>query len=346
MCVNAWRRACISDGRNGACSRTLCVPDGGRIVVDRVDILALANLSVKIADRTIFGDHGYVTTEAPYPRPSGRPLALAANLSLLFTELPFLARPAAARAAGFDRVEMWWPFTEAIAPSGAIDALVDALAAAGVDLVGLNFFAGDMPGGERGVASDPARRAELEANCADVLRIGRETGCRHFNLLYGQRLERYSAAEQDAAAISAIDWVARAVAVIGGTVLIEPLAKGLNGTYPLTDPDHVVDLLQGPLVEHPNVKLLFDTFHLGSNGVDIVTAAGKYAPWIGHVQLADAPGRGEPGSGHLPIGATLERLVNAGYRGTVAAEYKPTASTEQTLGWVEALARAGLVAWR
>src|SRR5688500_18949303 len=91
-------------------------------------------------------------------------LSYLVNCSILFTELPLLERPAAAKAAGFDAVEFWWPFAEAVPSDGDVDAFVAAVQDAGVQLAGLNFFAGDMPGGDRGLVSWPARSAEFRDN--------------------------------------------------------------------------------------------------------------------------------------------------------------------------------------
>jgi hydroxypyruvate isomerase len=272
-------------------------------------------------------------------------LPLCANLSILFTELPYLERPAAARAAGFRFVETWWPFAEPAAPAAQVDALIAALDQAGVILSAMNFFGGDLPGGERGIACRPDRQRELEINTEQLLEIARRTGCRAFNLLYGQLDARWSAAEQQDTAIRAVRAAAAAAAEIDAVVLLEPLARGLNGAYPLVDGDDVVQLLTGPLRTSPNVRLLFDLFHLGSNGVDVVTAAERLAPWIGHVQLADSPGRGEPGSGDLPTEETVKALVAAGYRGAIAAEYHPTARTDQSFEWIDRLTRLDLVSF-
>lgn len=264
-------------------------------------------------------------------------LPLSANISILFTELPYLDRPAAARAAGFEYVESWWPFPGPIASAEQVNALIGALERAHVELSGLNFFAGDMPSGDRGIACRPDRQDELGLNTEQLVEIARRTGCRSFNLLYGQLDDRWSDAEQRDTAIRAVRTAATVLAEIDGIVLLEPLALGLNGAYPLVDGDDVVELLDGPLRSTPNVRLLFDLFHLGSNGVDLVAAAERLAPWIGHVQLADCPGRGEPGSGDLPIEETVATLVAAGYRGVIAAEYQSTGPTEQSLGWVDRL---------
>lgn len=262
----------------------------------------------------------------------------SANLSLLFTEHPLLERPAAAAAAGFEHIEMWWPFTGPEPDDREVDALLSAIAGANLTLTGLNFYAGDMAAGERGVASLPDRTGEMTASTRVLLRIAAATGCRFFNLLYGVRDERWSHDEQDAHAIASIRRAAEAVAEVGGTVLLEPLAAGLNGSYPLTEPRQVIDMCEGPLNGTDNVGLLYDLFHIGSNGLDIVAEVKSSATHIAHVQVADSPGRGEPGTGELPIGPALLELADVGYRGLVACEYKPTRQTEDTFGWIERVA--------
>ncbi|GAB3753063.1 TIM barrel protein [Microlunatus parietis] len=263
----------------------------------------------------------------------GHRFSYAANLSIMFTEYEFLARPAAARAAGFTMIEMWWPFAEPVAEPEQVDALVGAIEAAEVRLIGLNFFGGDLAAGQRGVASHPAAAGDLAANAEQVAAIARRTGCRNFNLLYGQRDDRWSVPEQEEAAIEAIRNAAAVVAPFGGTVLLEPLAAGLNGAYPLTTTDEVTAVIDAVAAPADNVRLLFDVFHLGSNGADLVAEASRQGGRIGHVQLADSPGRGEPGSGTLPIAAALAALPDD-YPGVIACEYRPTRRTEETLDWI------------
>src|ERR1700694_5310323 len=153
------------------------------------------------------------------------------NCSILFTELPLLERPAAARDAGFDAVEFWWPFAEAVPTDHDVDAFVGALEDAGVELVALNFFAGDMPGGDRGVLSWPGREREFRDNAAVVVAIGDQTGCRAFNALYGNRVEGADPAAQDDLAAENLRYAADAVAGIGGTVLVEAVSGPQR--YPL-----------------------------------------------------------------------------------------------------------------
>ena len=122
------------------------------------------------------------------------------NLSILFTELPLLERPAAAKQAGFDAVEFWWPWPVAVPSDAEVDAFVTAVRDAGVQLAGLNFFAGDMPGGDRGLVSWPARSAEFRDNVDVTVGLGEQLGCRAFNALYGNRVDGATPEEQDALA--------------------------------------------------------------------------------------------------------------------------------------------------
>lgn len=246
----------------------------------------------------------------------------AVNCSILFSELPLLERPLAARAAGFGAVEFWWPFDRAVPSETEIDGFCQAIEDAGVRLIGLNFFAGDMPGGERGVLSDPARATEFRDSVAVLVRIAERTGVRNFNALYGQRVEGVAVSEQDRVATQNLVYAAHAVGEFGGTVLIESLARGLNGSYPLetaADAMAVVARVRGEGTG--NVRFLFDTFHLGSNGEDLGKVIETHAADIGHVQIADVPGRGRPGTGGIDFEAVFEALGRHGYAGWIALEY-------------------------
>jgi hydroxypyruvate isomerase len=151
-------------------------------------------------------------------------LSYLANCSLLFTEEPLLRRPAAARAAGFDAVEFWWPFAVPVPSDREVDAFTTAIEEAGVTLAGLNFFAGDLAGPDCGVLSIPGRSAEFRDNIDVVADIGERLGVRGFNALYGNRVDGVDPATQDELAAESIGLAAKAVASFGGTVLIEPVS--------------------------------------------------------------------------------------------------------------------------
>ncbi|GAA4288401.1 hydroxypyruvate isomerase family protein [Georgenia daeguensis] len=244
------------------------------------------------------------------------------NASILLTDLPLLERPAAVRAAGFDGLELWWPFPTATPDADEIDALVRALEKADVQLTGLNFLAGDMPAGDRGLISWPGREAELRANLDVVTAIGERTGCRAFNALYGNRVEGADPAAQDDLGAENLHLAAQAVDRIGGTVLLEPVSG--TPAYPLKTSADAVAVVDRVASEHgsTNIGLLLDVYHLSVNAADVDAEIATYRDRVAHVQIADAPGRGAPGSGDLPITRWIEDLRAGGYAGPVGLEYK------------------------
>src|ERR1700744_3705481 len=265
-----------------------------------------------------------------------------ANCSLLFTEEPLLRRPAAARSAGFSAVEFWWPFATPVPSDREVDAFATAIEDAGVSLVGLNFFAGDLAGRDCGVLSIPARSGEFRDNIDVVAGIGERLGVRGCNALYGNRVDDADPAAQDELATENIALAAKALAGIGATVLIEP-GSGPK-PYPLRTADDAVAVVSRVRATGAaNVGFLCDLYHLASNGDDIDAAIAAHTDVTAHVQIADAPGRGEPGSGQLALGRYLADLENAGYRGWVSLEYKPTSTTEESLAWLPRERRAGHV---
>jgi hydroxypyruvate isomerase len=257
-----------------------------------------------------------------------------ANCSILFTELPLLQRPAAAKAAGFDAVEFWWPWPDQpVPPEADVDAFVRAIRDAGVQLVGLNFFAGDLAGPDCGVLSIPSRSSQFRDNIPVTIGIGEQLQVSAFNALYGNRVDDATVAEQDELARENIGRAADAAAMIGATVLIEAVSG--PKPYPLRTADDAVAVVDAVRVAgHPNVAFLLDLFHLANNGDDLDAAIAKHSDVAGHVQIADCPGRGEPGSGKVPLDRHLADLAARGYRGWVGLEYKPTTDTETSLAWL------------
>lgn len=261
------------------------------------------------------------------------------NCSLMFCELPLLERPAAARSAGFDAIELWWPFPDAVPGDAEVDRLVRAVQDAGVQLVGLNFAAGDMPAGDRGLLSWPGRSQEFRDNVAVTVGIGERLGVRVFNALYGRRLDGVTAEEQDEVATENLALAAAAAARVGGVVLVEPVS-GSPGYPLLTAADALAAVDRASAAgDVDNLRLLLDVYHLSVNGDDVAAVVAEHAARIGHVQVADAPGRHEPGTGELDIDAHLEALEAAGYRGWVGLEYAPLGGTVEGLDWLPSARR-------
>ncbi|WP_344300328.1 hydroxypyruvate isomerase family protein [Sinomonas flava] len=243
------------------------------------------------------------------------------NCSILLTELPLLERPAAVKAAGFDAVEFWWPFAEAVPADKDVDAFVAALENAGVQLSGLNFFAGDMPAGDRGLVSWKGRCGEFKDNIDVVVGIAERTGTKAFNALYGNRQDGFTPREQDELGLKNLVAAAEGVAKVGGTVLLEPVSG--TPAYPLktaADALGVIAATKEAGVE--NVRLLADFYHLAVNGDDVAAVIEEHAKDFGHIQIADNPGRGAPGTGSLPLGEWISRSRELGYAGYIGLEYK------------------------
>lgn len=265
------------------------------------------------------------------------------NLSILFTELPLLERPAAAAAAGFDAVELWWPFVDEPVPSDAkLDALRVALDDAGTQLVGLNFDAGDMASGWRGLVSHPDHADRFRANVEVAVGFAEATGCRVLNALYGNRIEGVDPVEQDELALEQLAFAARAAERAAATVVVEALNCYESRDYPIVSTRQALDLvdLLGAEVGVANVGFLADLYHLHRMGEDLLDVVSTHADRITHVQVADDPGRHQPGTGDVDFPAVLARLAASGYDGYVGCEYKPLAASADSFGWLPFPARA------
>ena len=246
------------------------------------------------------------------------------NLSILLTDLPLTERPAAAAALGFDAAELWWTLDGPTPPDREIDALRRAFTDSGVELTGLNFDAGNMAGGDRGLACRPADRQRFRDNIAVAVGLADSLGCRALNALYGNRPPDVPVEAQDQLALENLALAAHAAAGIGAIVLIEALNAPEAPHYGLlssADAVAVVDAVNG-ITGLGNAKFLADLYHLARGGEDPAKAIDAYATRIGHVQIADNPGRGCPGSGSLDFPALFGRLDAAGYQGYIGLEYK------------------------
>lgn len=263
-----------------------------------------------------------------------------ANCSMLFTELPMLRRPAAAREAGFAAIEFWWPFASPVPADAEVEAFVSAVSDAGVHLVGLNLFAGDLAGPDCGVLSIPGRAAELRDNLEVAVGIGERLGVRAFNALYGNRIDGTPPEAQDETAAENLALAAAAAGRIGAGILIEAVSG--PKPYPLRTAGQAVAVVDAARAAGAaNVGFLCDLYHLATNGDDLAAVIERHTPKITHVQIADAPGRGEPGSGSLDLAGHIAALRDRGYEGWVSLEYKPTTTTEQSLAWLPRERRAG-----
>ncbi|MFJ6824083.1 TIM barrel protein [Streptomyces niveus] len=285
---------------------------------------------------------------APFTNKPGSEQRFDVNLSILFTELPLLKRPAAAAAAGFTAVELWWPWIETPTPPQAeLDALKKALDDAGTQLVGLNFYAGQLPGPDRGALSLPGEESDrFRANIDVAAGFAASVGCGALNALYGNRVDGVDPAAQDTLALDNLVLAARAANRAGAILLIEALNRPESPHYPLVSAEAAIEVVDrvNAATGLGNARFLLDLYHLSMNGLDAEALTGvidTYAEKTGHVQIADNPGRGAPGTGTLPLQDLLERLRKAGYEGWVGLEYKPgDRPSAESFAWLPADARA------
>ena len=261
-------------------------------------------------------------------------MRFCANVSILFTDAPFLARFARARAVGFTAVEFWWPAGEDL---GRVEA---AIAEAGLEVALFNFDAGEMAKGDRGLTNDPDREARFRENVPVALALAHRLGCPRLNALVG--LER-AGASRDAQlerARANVAWAADRAAELGIGVTIEAINTVENGPYLLTSTEAAAAFVRA--IGRPNVQLQYDVYHMCVMGEDPCLELRRHVGWIAHVQIADFPGRNEPGTGTIPFGAVFTELERQGYRGLVGLEYRPSrGDTEASFGWLPVAARGG-----
>ena len=255
-------------------------------------------------------------------------MKLATNLSLLFNELPLLERVRAAAVAGFAGVEIQFPYeVPAI-------ALKEALECAGLPLVLINVPAGDLMAGGPGLAAVPARQTEFDAALEEALSYAAMVRPQWVNVLPGRLAEGVGRHQALACLTANLRRAAEAFAVLGIGVLCEAINPLDMPGFLISTPQELDELLRA--VDHPNLHAQFDLYHMARQGFDIPAGIALLAGRIGHVQFADCPGRHEPGSGTLDFAAAIAALRATGYDRWLAAEYRPQASTDAGLVWLDA----------
>jgi hydroxypyruvate isomerase len=253
-------------------------------------------------------------------------MRFCANVSILFKEVPFLERFERAARAGFSAVEFWWP-------PEPLDEVEVAIGDAGLSVALFNFDAGDMPAGDRGLLSDPDRADRFRANVPVALELAERLGAPRLNALVGLERSPGERARQLRLAAENVAWAADQAARIGAEVLIEAVNTFENGPYLLSTTRQAAAFVQQ--VDRANVRLQYDAYHMQRMEGNIVATIGEFASQIAHIQVADSPGRGEPGTGEINYPFVLDAIEALGYDGWIGLEYNPTtATTEESLGWL------------
>lgn len=259
------------------------------------------------------------------------PLKFAANISMLFQEIPSLVnRFKAAKDAGFKYVECTFPYSE------GSEELGQAREAAGVEHVLVNGWPGKMEKGELGLAALPDRIEDFRMQLEMSIEYANCLRCKRMHIMAG-RTSRYKKEEMEKTFIDNLRYAAERLQKEGILCLIEPLNSRITApNYFLSNLHTGVEYIKK--VDHPNLKLQFDIFHAQIIAGDLTGNLKKYLPYIGHIQIAQAPDRGEPDMhGEINYKYVLQLLEDIGYTGFIGLEYKPRGSTEEGLKWMKEL---------
>jgi hydroxypyruvate isomerase len=252
----------------------------------------------------------------------------AANLSMLWTELDPYERFGAAARHGFRHVEMLFPHEL------DADRLEETLRGQRLEMVLFDPAPGNWAGGERGLLCLPGREEEFIRTVHEAIALATRLGTRRLNALAGIVPAGTSSAAATRVAIANLRRAAPLIEQAGLTLLVEPINA-------IDMPGYIADTVQkaAELVEAAEssvVRLQLDQYHVAMAGGNAIDALHEYAHLIAHVQIADVPGRHQPGTGDQPIDAFLDELDRTGYTGYVGLEYRPLGTTEESLAWLAA----------
>jgi hydroxypyruvate isomerase len=250
---------------------------------------------------------------------------------MLFNEVDFLARFDAAVRAGFRGVEYLFPYPF---PK---EALAEQLARNGLTQVLHNLPAGDWAKGERGIACIPGRETEFREGVSQALTYAKALGCRQLNCLVGVKPKDAEPSAAREALVGNLRFAARELESAGIRLLVEPInTYDIPGFY-LSRTDETLKLFDE--VGERNLWLQYDIYHMQRSEGELAATIERLLPRIAHIQIADNPGRNEPGTGEINYDFLFRRIDEIGYDGWIGGEYKPKTTTVEGLGW---LARAAV----
>ena len=250
---------------------------------------------------------------------------LAANLTMLFTELSFLDRFDAAAKAGFKGVEFLFPY------AFRAEQIADKLATNGLELVLHNLPAGNWEAGERGIACHPDRVSEFQQGVDDAIRYAKVLNVKQLNCLVGIVPAGVSAELARATVVGNLKFTADKLQDVGILLLIEPIKSLDIPGFFLTGTRQALDLIKA--TGSSNLFVQYDIYHMQRMEGELANTIKANLAQIKHVQLADNPGRFEPGTGEINYHYLFKFLEEIGYDGWIGCEYKPKAGTVDGLGW-------------
>ncbi len=254
----------------------------------------------------------------------------AANLTMLFNEVPFMERFEAAAKAGFKHVEFLFPYAF---PAADIKARLDDN---GLTLVLHNLPAGDWDAGERGIACHPDRVEEFRSGVAKAIEYAKVLGVKQVNCLVGKVPAGADEKAVHQTMVENLRFAAGELKNAGLRLLIEPINTFDIPGFALNRTGQALALIDE--VGSDNLFVQYDIYHAQRMEGELGATLEKNLARIGHIQLADNPGRNEPGTGEINYPFLFKLIDRIGYTGTIGCEYKPAGSTEAGLGWREKLA--------
>jgi len=254
-------------------------------------------------------------------------MRLACNLSLMFTEVPLLERFKKAADAGFKTVEIQFPYEE------TVEELVAAKAEANVEVCLINVPAGDLMQGGEGLASVPGKEKEFEEALKLCAKYVKALDVKAVNVLPGRCDFKGQETIYLKTFVKNVKRAAIALEKIGVLCTFEAINTQDMPGFLIHSVDQMLSVIDQ--VQHPNLKMQFDIYHMQIMDGRIDEILRNHGKDIGHIQFADVPGRGEPDSGQLNFKQIFSSIAHSEYKGYVAAEYKPTGKTEDSLQWMD-----------
>ena len=249
-------------------------------------------------------------------------MQLSANLGFLWRDRSLPDAIRAAKTAGFDAVEVHWPYD--VDPAEVKAALDET----GLPLLGLNTDRGDVANGENGLSALPGREPEARAAVDQALAYALATGARNIHVMAGFA----QGAQAENVFVSALEYACAKAEPYGITILIEPLNHYDAPGYFLSTTSHAEELIER--VAQDNLKLMFDCYHVQLMEGDISHRLARLKPVIGHIQFARVPDRGPPDGGELNYSHVFDVIRQIGWDAPIGAEYKSSEPTNDTLGWM------------
>lgn len=251
----------------------------------------------------------------------------AANLTFLFTEHPFMERFAAARDAGFHAVEFMSPY------EFDLDEIKARLKETGLRLILCNLPSGNWAGGDRGTACNPERKAEFQEGVARGIDAAKTLGFDRMNCLVGLKPEALPDKDAWETVVENIRFASSALGQEGIRLVVEPINRFDMPGFALNTFANGLKMIEA--VNHPNTSLQFDIYHVRREGEDAAAILRNHLDRIGHIQIADCPGRHQPGTGETDFRFLLPEIDRLGYRGFVSMEYVPQPDTVTSLQWLK-----------